>query len=151
MKKFKFVTKWTYALRQNTSPQILLTLTKTKIMWCDNHTCVQRLCMCVGTYSALTKFRKANNLTYVSVCLSVRLDVISRLAQDDFSWNLIFDFFRHTSRNSSVIKIRQELGILYMNSCVCPFVVAGWVLVRNGIVSGQNLWRISKPRFKFYA
>jgi len=25
-----------------------------------------------------------------------------------------------------------------MNTCVCSFVLAGWVLVRNGIVSGKT-------------
>jgi hypothetical protein len=55
----------------------------------------------------------------MSVCLSVRPRVITRLPLEEFSWNLIFEYFSKICPvNSSFIQIYQELRVHHMNNYV---------------------------------
>jgi len=74
---------------------------------------------------AFAKLRKAIISFVMSFCLSVYPHTIARLPLDGFSLNLIFVYFsKIRCKNSSFIKISQELQVLYMKTYIHFFIIA---------------------------
>ena len=96
---------------------------------------------------AFAKLQTATLSFLMSVHLSVRPLGTSRLSLDEFSWNLIFDYFSKICReNSGFIQVWQEKRVLYMQtninlwSYLVEFFVE-WEMFQT------NVWRKSKHTF----